>query len=127
MMGSSIRASLLSNLDFRWIELIRKRIDGLTDAEYLWQPADRSLSVRLDGTGEYALAPVSPSVPPLGTIAWRMAHLTECLASHRLSATVFGPAWPMLDLRSPVGTAGEALGRLDRAYAHWHGAVESLT
>lgn len=126
MTGPTIRLRLLSNLDFRWIELIRQRLDGITDAEYLWEPADGCLTVRPDGTGKYAIDPVRPPEPPLGTIAWRMTHLTGCLSAHRVATAAFGPAWPMHELRGPVGTAVEAIVRLDRAYAHWHAAVESL-
>lgn len=127
MIGTTIRTCLLSNLDFRWIELVRSRLDGMTDAEYLWEPAPGCLSVRPDGDGGYVLDPVRPPEPPLGTMAWRMAHLTRCLSGHRVATVAFGPAWPVPELAAPVGTADEAIDRLDRAYAHWHGAVESLT
>ena len=122
----TIGARLLSNLDFRWTGLVRSRLDGMTDAEYLWEPAGGCLTLRPDGTGGYALDPVRPSEPPLGTMAWRMAHLAHCLSAHPVAAVAFGPAWPAPELAARMGTAGEAIDGLDRAYAHWHGAVESL-
>ena len=122
----STRASLLDNLDFRWTELIRSRLEGLTDEEYLWEPADGSLTVRPDKAGGFALDPVKASAPPLGNIAWRMAHLASSLATHPVAAVAFGPDWPADQLARPAGTAGEALARLDLAYAHWHRAVEAL-
>src|SRR2546428_1560243 len=126
MTEPSTRASLLDNLDFRWTELIRSRLEGLTDEEYLWGPAAGSLTVRPDKAGGFVLDPVTPPDPPLGNIAWRMAHLASSLATHPVAAVAFGPDWPADQLARPAGTAGEALARLDLAYAHWHHAVEAL-
>ena len=71
--------------------------------------------------------PVTPSEPQLGNIAWRMAHLSFSLSAHPVAAVAFGPAWPVPELAAPAGAAGEAIGRLDRAYAHWHSAVAALS
>jgi hypothetical protein len=120
-------ASVQGNLDFRWTALIRGRLEGLTDHEYLWEPAEGCLTVRSDGIGGFTLDPVKPSEPPLGNIAWRMAHMAFSLSAHPVAAVAFGPDWPAPQLAAPAGTAGEAMARLDRAYAHWHGGVASLT
>jgi hypothetical protein len=122
----TIRASVQGNLDFRWTALIRSRLDGLSDEEYLWEPADGCLTVRPDGTGGFALDPVKPAELPLGNIAWRMAHLAFSLSAHPVAAVAFGPDWPAPQLAEPAGSALEAIARLDGAYAHWHGAVASL-
>jgi DinB superfamily len=127
MTAPTTRARVQSNLQFRWTALIRSRLEGLTDEEYLWEPAGGCLTVRPDGYGGYTLDPVRPPEPPLGNIAWRMAHLCSSLAAHRVAAVAFGPSWPAPDLAKPAGTAGEAIARLDRAYAHWQGAVEALS
>jgi hypothetical protein len=124
---STTRASVQANLEFRWSELIRSRLEGLTDEEYLWEPAVGSLSVRPDGTGGFTIDPVRSSELPLGNIAWRMAHLALCLSTHPVAAIAFGPDWPAPQLAEPAGTAGEAIARLDSSYAHWHSAVASLT
>jgi hypothetical protein len=120
-------ARVRSMLDFRWDVLIRPHLDGLTDEEYRWEPAAGCLTVRADGAGGYALDPVTSSEPPLGTFAWRMAHLTDCLATHPVAAVAFGPDWPAKELAAPVWTADEALDRLDRACAHWRGALAALS
>lgn len=100
------------------------RIDGMGDAEYLWEPVPGCWSVRPDGDGGGWHADLGPdgtattlrTPPPFTTIAWRLWHLG---ASPR-------PTWPTAgDLRGPefvaawfsqprpsrapaVGTAGEA-------------------
>jgi DinB family protein len=122
----STRASVQANLDWRWTELIRSRLEGLTDEEYLWEPAVGTLTVRTDGTGGFTLDPVRETELPLGNIAWRMAHLAASLSAHPVAAVAFGPDWPAPELGEPAGTTAEALDRLDRAYTHWHDAVAAL-
>jgi DinB family protein len=113
--------------DFRWNILIRPRLDGLTDEEYLWEPARDTLSVRQGPDGAWILDPVAPDSVPLGNIAWRMAHLADCLAAHPVAAVAFGPGWPRPELGQPAGTAAEALQRLDAANAHWRATLAGLT
>ena len=113
--------------DFRWNVLIRPRLEGLPDAEYLWEPAPGTLTVRLDGKGRFLVDEVLPDTVPLGNIAWRMAHLTATLSNHPVATVAFGPAWPKPDLAAAAGTANEALARLDSAYAHWQQTVASTS
>jgi len=124
---ATTRASVQANLEFRWTELIRSRLEGLTDEEYLWEPAVGCLSVRPNGTGGFTLDPVRATELPLGSIAWRMAHLAFSLSAHPVATVAFGADWPAPALAAPAGTAAAAIARLDSAYAHWHGAVASLT
>jgi DinB superfamily len=126
MTSSTIRARVLSQLEWRWTALTRSRLEGLTDEEYLWEPAEGCLTVRPDGAGGCTLDPVTSDLP-LGNIAWRMAHLCFSLSAHPVAAVAFGSDWPRPDLAAPAGTADEALGRLDGAYAHWHDAVAALS
>src|SRR5258705_8741627 len=127
MLKQTTRASVQATLEFRWTELIRSRLEGLTDQEYLWEPAVGCLSVRPDGTGGFTLDPVRSSELPVGNIGWRMAHLAFSLSAHPVAAVAFGPDWPAPQLADPGGTAGSAIARLDSAYEHWHHAVASLT
>ncbi len=122
MAEAMVRKSLQANLKFRWTALIRSRLEGLTDAEYLWEPAAGCLTIRPDGEG-YVLDPVGSTDIPLGNIAWRTAHLAFSFSSHPVAAVAFGPSWPRPDLAAPAGTADEALARLDQAHAHWEAAV----
>jgi DinB superfamily len=127
MAEAIVRESVQTNLKFRWTALIRSRLEGLTDAEYLWEPAAGCLTIRPGGDG-YVLDPVrSTDVPPLGNIAWRMAHLAFSLSAHPVAVVAFGSDWARPDLAAPAGTAGEALACLDRAHAHWEAAVGRLS
>lgn len=49
MTEPTTRARVQGNLEFRWTALIRSRLDGITDEEYLWEPADGCLTVRPTG------------------------------------------------------------------------------
>ena len=127
MSESLIRVSVLANLDFRWNALIRSRLEGIGDDEYLWEPVAGCLSVHPDAAGGYTLEPVGPTEFPLGNIAWRMAHLASSLSNHPVAAVAFGAAWPKPELAAPAGTAAVAVSRLDSAYSHWHATVASLS
>lgn len=126
MNESRVRAAVQGTLDFRWEVLIRPRLEGLTDEEYLWEPAPGSLTVKPDGSGGFVLDPVQSGTTPLGNIAWRMAHLTYSFAAHPVAAVAFGSDWPRAELHAPAGDAATALARLDAAYAHWHGTVAAI-
>lgn len=122
-----VRESVQEVLAFRWTVLIRPRMEGLTDAEYLWEPAPGTLTVRPGEDGTFTLDPVRGGEIPLGNIAWRMAHTAYSLAAHPVAAVAFGEDWPRLALAAPAGTAADALDRLDRAYERWQGTVGRLS
>jgi hypothetical protein len=87
-------------LGWHWTYQLRPRLDGLTDEEYLWEPA--------------------PGVP---TIAWRLAHITDdCLAAR--TASHFGGPPP--GGADPAGGVDAALASLDEAYAAWSAGVRGL-
>lgn len=64
------------------------RLEALTDAEYLWEPTDGSLSIRPRKDGTFGVDQLFPeSVPgtpdPVTTIAWRIMHIgTGCLRGY---------------------------------------------
>ncbi|MEM8902557.1 MAG: DinB family protein [Actinomycetota bacterium] len=68
---------LLDSMDAMYDQLV-ERLAGLTDAEYLWEPAADAWSARrradgrvtIDGAGERNVDPA-----PVTTIAWRLWHL----------------------------------------------------
>jgi hypothetical protein len=129
-------ASLRDQADFHYRQLFRPRLVGLTDAEYLWEPAPGSWSIRPRGTstspapiGAGALqrdgAPDDPDPAPVTTIAWRIAHLTvECLSmrtmNHFGGPTTHWEAWEHTD------SADRALAELDAAYDAWSAGVATL-
>jgi len=78
--------TLRDQLDFHYRYLVRPRLEGLTDEEYLWEPAPGSWSIRprheatsshAAGAGELVMdyAWPEPEPAPLTTIAWRIAHV----------------------------------------------------
>jgi hypothetical protein len=69
-------------------EYSRARLEGLTDEEYLWEPAsgawsirprDRAVTNRAYGAGAWVLdlEVPEPDPPPVTSIAWRLGHLTS--------------------------------------------------
>lgn len=64
-------ADLIDQLDFYWTVHFRPRLEGLTDAEYRWEPVPGMWSVRPDAAGRLVadfLVP-EPPIPPVTTIA----------------------------------------------------------
>jgi len=128
--------TLHDQLDFHYRRHLRPRMEGLTDDEYLWEPAPGSWSIRPRGTST-SPAPIGagpmqrddaadePDPAPVTTIAWRIAHMTvECLSmrtmNHFDGPTVHGETWEY------AATADEALAQLDTAYDAWSAGVRSL-
>lgn len=70
-------ATLRRQLDFQWISVLRPRFEGLTDDEYLWEPAPGCWSVRPAPGGRFTIDWVrpEPQPPPVTTIAWRLCHI----------------------------------------------------
>lgn len=64
------------------------RLEGLTDAEYLWEPVGDSLSIRQGADGTFRVEDMMPEpVPgrpdPVTTIAWRTWHIGSlCLRGY---------------------------------------------
>lgn len=127
---------LLDQLTWHWDNHLRPRLAGLTDEEYLWEPAPGCWSVRPRGTGtapvqagggdvviEFAVP--EPEPPPLTTIAWRIGHLVVGVLGERAASHFGAQATSYRSHRYAAG-AGEALDQLDAAYAAWTDGVRSL-
>jgi hypothetical protein len=129
-------AQVTELLEWHWDNLLRPRLDGLTDAEYLWEPAPGCWSVRprAEATSEHAAgaggvvidwAFPAPEPPPLTTIAWRLGHLALVLgerdSNHFGDGSVSYPTtdWPL--------TAAGGLALADHWYAAWTGHLRQLT
>lgn len=127
---------LADQLSWHWEHHLRPRLDGLTDAEYAWEPVPGCWGVRPRGTGT---APVQagsgaftvdfafpePQPPPVTTIAWRLAHLVVGVFGVRVASHFGGPGTSYAD-HGYAGTAAEAVTQLDRAYAAWDAGVRAL-
>jgi len=117
---------LAEQLDWHWREQLRPRLDGMTDAEYRWEPVADAWNVRPRGTGS---APISvgggeftmdfalpqPVPPPVTTIAWRIGHIVVGVLGMRVASHFGGPPVDYPSYRYP-GDAATALAQLDTAY-----------
>jgi hypothetical protein len=111
-----VKQDLLSLGDFAY-QRLRKRVRGLTDDEYFWEPAPGCFSVRPVGNGTYRMDggyPVTPA--PLTTIAWRMCHLIDHLASERNATWIGLTPSGNLDRAGEPGTAKDAIRQLEQAW-----------
>ncbi len=102
-------------MDDTWDQL-RERLDGLSDAEYRWEPAPGAWNVRPDGGGwRVDFVKPDPDPAPVTTIAWRMWHIAvDCLDFY--SGRAFGAGGTGLTGTAWVGTAGEAAEKLGQAW-----------
>ncbi|QNP74704.1 DinB family protein [Streptomyces roseirectus] len=128
---------LAEQLDWYWHRNLRPRLDGLTDAEYFWEPVPDCWSVRPRGTST-APAPVGsgawtldfalpePVPAPVTTIAWRLAHIVVSCLGYRVGWYFGGPD---VDAETfpYAGTADEALHQLDEMYGRWNTGVRALS
>lgn len=115
---------LIDQLDWYWNQMLMPRLEGLTDEEYLWEPAAGCWSIRRSDDGSWEPQqgnPIPPEPEPVTTIAWRMAHIAEMLM--RRSANQFGAAGLSPDL---AGTAESAIARMRQGYADWKGGLKAL-
>lgn len=115
---------LINHLD-GWWQQYRVRIEGITDAEHLWSPADGCTVRLIDGVWRPDPHDHVTYPPPFASIAWRMWHIAvDCLDSYSLRA--FGASGSGLAADEWVGTAGEALDRSDAAWKHFRQSMASL-
>jgi len=127
---------LHEQLSGHWQTLVRPKLEGLTDEEYLWEPAP-GWNVRPAGSAPPGAKDVGsgafridfafpePDPPPLTTIAWRIGHLVVGVFGARAAAHFGGPPVDY-DSFAYAGTAAEALAQLDEGYAAWTRGVEAL-
>jgi len=127
---------LRQQLGDHWDRQLRPRLVGLTDDEYLWEPAPGAWSIRPRGTSQAPIqagsgdltidfAAPEPVPAPLTTIAWRLGHLVVGVLAARNHAHFGGPP---ADYQSweYAATADEALAQLDEQMDHWRTGVLGL-
>lgn len=102
------------------------RLEGLTNAEYFWEPAPGCWSIRERASGEWrADVSVPGPVPePFTTVAWRLWHLIDMYGENRaplmLDVPPQGDPIGLDDPNgAPPGTAHEALALLAKAHNRW--------
>jgi hypothetical protein len=121
------RAQSLEQLDFYWANW-RPRLDGLTDAEYFWEPVPGCWSVRPAPGGGFAIdADEKPDgLPPFTTIAWRLGHIAGHVFELRAS-NHFGDGSYRMDNTDYPGTADAALAHLDEQHGRWRDGIGGFT
>jgi hypothetical protein len=102
------------------------RLEGLTDAEYLWEPVASCMTLRPKADGVFHADPRPRSEPeqaPVTTIGWRVWHIgADCLRGYGSFFTGVDPTdvlvWP--------GTAKEGIEALAEDWSGFIAHVESL-
>lgn len=131
---------LHEQLDWHWQAHARPRLDGLTDEEYLWEPAPGTWSVRRreeaapetvtlrPGAGAWVVdfGVPEPQPAPVTSIAWRLAHVIVGVLGARAYSHFGGPPTDY-ESWSYAGSADEALAQLDAAYTAWSAGVRGLS
>jgi len=123
-MPSERLAPLLAQLDTSW-EMLRERLRGITDAEYLWEPATGAFTVHREGGRWIRNKAEDPGVSSVRTIAWLAGHIgSACLL--RAEYTVGEHRLTDADLEWP-GTSAEGLAFMDAGIARWRDGLDAMT
>jgi hypothetical protein len=103
------------------------RLDGLTDAEYLWEPVASCMTLRVAADGSYRADPrpedeLRPA--PFTTIGWRVWHIgADCLRGY---GRFFGDEALDADVHLWPGTGAEGVELMGRDWSRFRSQVESL-
>lgn len=121
----AVKQELVDLSDEVWQRLSR-RLDGLTDAEYFWEPAPGcwTIRARTDGGWRTDSSLPRPEPEPFTTVAWRLWHLIDMYGENRAPRWLdVAPQGDPIGLDDPHGappaTAREALALLERAHERW--------
>jgi hypothetical protein len=128
---------VIGQVEFYWDFHLWPRLQGLTDDEYLWEPAEGAWSVRPDASGRAVVdyADPVPDPPPVTTIAWRLVHIGVGCFATRVNAffgdgsapddaNMFDPRHIPADLPA---TAADGLAFLEHWYGRWRQAIRGLS
>lgn len=113
-------------LTWHWDNHVRPKLAGLTDHEYLWEPAPNAWSLRPAADGlrmDWQLPEPTPA--PITTIAWRIAHLVVDVFGKRNQLHFGGPDTERTTFTFSATAAG-ALNQLDDAYHRWVNGIRTL-
>jgi len=109
-----------------WWRRYHERLEGLTQAEYEWEPVPGAWSVRAtpDGPRAERVEP-DPDPPPVTTISWRIWHIAiECLEGY--SARVFGRSATDLEDRAFTLDVSEAIDITGRAASNFRAGLVAM-
>src|SRR5882724_2632175 len=126
---------IVGQLEFYWDVHLRPRLDGLTDAEYFWEPVPGAWSLRhVDGRWQADWAWPAPDPTPVTTIAWRIVHLATHGLQNRAGAFFGEDRFGDAEMNDPVrfadeqlpGTADEAIAYFEACYRKWLDGISAL-
>jgi hypothetical protein len=125
--------SLIVTFDYVW-ERFNRRLDGLTDDEYRWEPVAGCWNLRPGADGRWTMDAGREGEPwldpaPVTTIAWRIGHVAGSAVAgfaERLFPETTTTTTPAADIELP-GTAAEVPGFLERTYRPWREGMQGLT
>jgi hypothetical protein len=116
---------LTAEMDEAW-QTLRRRLEGLTDQEFFWEPVPGCWTAHPAEDGRWIVdyAEPAPEPPPFTTIAWRLLHLAECKVMYHEYA--FGPGRLTWDELPTPYTAVEAIAWLEESQARLRAALDGL-
>lgn len=116
---------LIEQLTFAWDYQFVRRMEGLTDDEYLREPVPNCLSIRPDANGiGVADADAWQEPAPFTTIAWRMHHMASFFSARFTNH--FGDGdWDWQSVPAPL-TADEGMTSLQAAFERWRDALLAM-
>lgn len=123
---SQVVTSLVDVFDFASARCL-ERMRGMSDAEYLWEPAPGCWSIREASPGVWALdgGDAPTDAPPLTTIAWRTCHVGGPVLGGFANWLCDGGSPIDSDPAVPVH-ATQALAYLDRNCRRWRDGMTTL-
>ncbi|WP_026116380.1 DinB family protein [Nocardiopsis valliformis] len=126
-MAVNWNGEIQAQMRFYWDFSLWPRLEGLTDAEFYWEPVPNCWTVRRLPDGRHAPdgAYPEPDPPPVTTIAWRMGHLVVDVLESRINWH-FGDRTANRDAIDWPSTAAEARQRLRNAYLTWSEHLQEL-
>ena len=117
---------LIAEMDEAW-ETLHRRLEGLTDEEFFWEPVPGCWTVHPGESGRWVVdyAIPDPDPPPLTTIAWRLVHIAACKIMYHEYA--FGPGQLTWDELDYPHTAADAIAWLEEGHARLRAALDDLS
>jgi DinB superfamily len=126
----------IEQLEFYWQVSLRRRLEGLTDEEYFWEPVPGCWSIRpraeavskmAAGRGDLVIdfEHPEPSPAPVTTIAWRLGHIGSGVLGFRAD-NHFGAGAPTFDEVEWPATAAAAIAYVEDGYRRWMSGIRSL-
>ena len=121
--------SLITAFDYVW-DRLTKRLSGLTDEEYLWEPVAGCWSLRQGGDGRWHLdggggGGPAPDPAPVTTIAWRLGHLGG-MAVGGFADQLFGDGTLTIERIDFPPSAAAVPAFLDQHYRAWRAGLTGL-